>query len=102
MSSIRKSGISRKDTEGGTSRNTKSHHESGNHVQFLRKVEESESGTSKVLTTYQRVLGSEHPETLFAMYHHHGQLEKAVGLLLKVFETIKKVSGTEHSQTLTP
>lgn len=99
MSSIRKSGISRKDTESGTSRNTKSH---GNHVQFLRKVEESESGTSKVLTTYHRVLGSEHPETLFAMYHHHGQLEKAVGLLLKVFETIKKVSGTEHSQTLTP
>jgi tetratricopeptide (TPR) repeat protein len=60
----------------------------------------------KALEVRRRVLGEEHPDTLFSinnlamLYRTGGQLDKAEPLLLKALEVRRRVLGEEHPNTL--
>ncbi len=70
------------------------------------KYEQAEPLYQRALTTYERVLGPEHPDTLRSvnnlavLYRNQGKYEQAEPLLQRALTTRERVLGPEHPDTV--
>jgi tetratricopeptide (TPR) repeat protein len=82
-------------------------HSAGNFLILLGQYELSEKMTLTSLETRQRLLGPEHPISLYTMnqhaiiFHMRGKYEEAEEMYKNVLATRKRLLGAEHNETLT-